>query len=200
MSKRVGLWRAVGRLKDMKAGELLWPELTSGLLIGVGGGVWIVDTTHLDGRLTLVSEMLPLAGALLAVVFAGLALVVSIPSQDYIRAMAQVPGGGIVRFLDPFLIAVGTQVGLILLAFAYQAGAKHVTPPIEHAAFYVIGFLLVLGLLNIVALARSLVRHGVNRGIEALAQDEGDAAEGEKVPSLGERRRAGDPSRLPPSS
>jgi hypothetical protein len=168
MTQKVGVWRAVGRLGDFKFRELVWPECAFGVLIGVGGTVLLVRVTTLTDRIDVMGDVLQLAGALLAVVFTALALVVSIPSVDYIRKMAETPDGGIMRFLDPFLVAVGSQTATVLLAFAFRLGGDHVSWQVEHAAFYVAGFLVVFGLLDVVALARSLVRHGVNRGKEAL--------------------------------
>jgi hypothetical protein len=178
------VWRAVARLGDYKIRDFVWPEGVFALFIGVGGAVLIVKGTKLAERLDVAGDVLTLAGALLAVVFTALALVVSIPSQDYIRKMAETPNGGILRFLDPFLVAVGTQVTIVLLGLAYKLAAAHVPKAVEHAAFYTLGFLLTFGLLDVVALARSLVRHGVNRGVEAAASGAGDS-----VPRLDQRRR-----------
>jgi hypothetical protein len=167
----VGVWQAIGRLGGYTIRELLWPEGIFGLAIGLGGSVAIVNGTRLADRVDAVGDVLVLGGALLAVVFTALALVVSIPSTDYMRKMADTPNGGILRFLDPFMVAAGTQVAVLLLGFGYKLAAAHVPWQIEHAVFYVLSFFVVFGLLDIVALARSLVRHGVNRGIEALGKD-----------------------------
>jgi hypothetical protein len=59
-----------------------------------------------------------------------------------------------VRFLDPFLVAVGTQVAIIVLAVGYQLAAGSVTKWIEHAMFGLIGFLFIFGVLDVAALAR----------------------------------------------
>lgn len=171
---------------NVKVRELFWPEGVSAVLLGVGGAIVILKGTSVTARLAVASDFLTLSGALLAVVFTGLALVVSIPSPDYMRKLAETPGGGMIRFLDPFLIAVGTQAALILVAFAYKLAAEHVPRVIEHAAFCVLGFLLVFGLLDVVALARSLVRHGLNRGIESQ-----ESSHAESVPRI-DRRRLGE--------
>lgn len=184
MSRRVGVWRAVGRLGDSKVRELVWPESVFAVLLGLGGAVAILQSTTVAARLDVMGDVLTLSSALLAVVFTGLALVVSIPSQDYMRKLAETPNGGMIRFLDPFLIAVGTQATLVLIAFGYKLVAAHLPTDVEHGAFYAVGFLLVFGLLDVVALARSLVRHGLNRGIEAL-----DPTSASSVPRLDERRR-----------
>jgi hypothetical protein len=183
---KVGVWRAVGRLGSYTVREFLWPEGVLGVVIGVGGALLVVKGTSAANRVDAMGEALALAGALLAVVFTGLALVVSIPSVDYIRKMAETPGGGMIRFLDPFLVAVGTQGSILLGGFAYTLGAQHVPRQLEHAGFYMLSFLVVFGLLDVVALARSLVRHGVNRGIEAVRDGQGDS--GGEVSRLDERR------------
>lgn len=187
MTPKVGVWRAVGRLGDFKVRELVWPEAVLALVVGLGGAVLVTRSTSLSTRLDVMGDILALSGALLAVVFTALALVVSIPSVDYIRKMAETPGGGMMRFLDPFLIAVGTQAAIIVLAFGYRLAAETVSYAIEHAAFYVAGFLVVFGLLDVVALARSLVRHGLNRATEALTTRPENGSGGE-VRHLEERR------------
>lgn len=164
---KVGIWRALGRLGDSTVRELLWPEVFFGLVIGLGGALAIIQPTELADRTAIVGDVLALSGALLAVVFTALALVVSIPSNDYLRRMMEVSGGGLLRFLDPFLIAVATQAAVLLLGLAYSLAAEIVPWQVEHAAFYLLAFLVVFGVLDVVALARSLVRHGLNRGFEA---------------------------------
>ncbi|MGO9955939.1 MAG: hypothetical protein ACLP50_08135 [Solirubrobacteraceae bacterium] len=188
MSPRIGVWRAIGRLGNYTVRELMWPEVTCAIVLGIGGGVAIVNTTKLADRVSAMGQVLALAAALLVVVFAGLALVVSIPSQDYMRRLAETPDGGMLRFLDPFLVAVGTETALVLLALVYSLVASQAPTLVEHVAFYAIAFLLVFGLLDVVALARSLVRHGLNRGVEA-ADSPPAAAGAEDVPRIDQRRR-----------
>jgi hypothetical protein len=86
------------------------------------------------------------------------------------------------RFLDPFLVAVGTQIALILLALAYRSGAAPVVDVVEHIAFYAIGTLFVFGLLDLAGLARQLVRHGVLRAAEA-------AMDGQEADAVGRVRQ-----------
>jgi hypothetical protein len=110
--------------------------------------------------------MLALSGAFLAVVFAALAIVVSLPSTSYMRMLEETPDEGMRKFLDPFLVAVGIQVSIILIAIGYRLVASELMWWIEHAAFYVIGALFTFGLLDLAGLARQLVRHGV-RAVDA---------------------------------
>jgi hypothetical protein len=168
---KVGIWRAIGDLLNLSLRQVLWPEGLPALVIGGGGAVLILRTTHLPARLSVMSGLLGLAGALLAVVFAALALVVSIPSSRYLRALSETKRG-MQGFLDSFLVAVGTQLGIILFALGYRLVAADVPRLVEHLAFYCLGTVFVFGLLDVAALARSLVRHGIYRA--ALAETEAD--------------------------
>jgi hypothetical protein len=76
---------------------------------------------------------------------------------------------------------------LVLLTVGYGLVAKHVPAAVEHAASYVIGFLFVFGLLDIVGLARQLVRHGVGRAQET-ANEAGASGEPGKVAQSGQGR------------
>ena len=184
---KVGVWRAVARLGQYRFVDVVWPEGLPALVVGIGGTVLLLRTSHLPARIALVSDLPALAAVLLAVVFAALALVVSIPSARYIRELAKTEGG-IQTFLDPFLVAVGTQIAVILSALTYVLLAAHVSRPVEHAAFYAIGFLFVFGLLDIVGLARSLVRHGINRSIMAASEESPDETGGADVHPLHRER------------
>jgi len=57
------------------------------------------------------------------------------------------------KFLDPFLVAVGTQITLLILALAYNLAARAVPRWVEHGAFYVMAIILVFGLLDMAGLA-----------------------------------------------
>jgi steroid 5-alpha reductase family enzyme len=170
----VGIWRAFGTLGNVPAKRLLWPEGLPALIIGIGGAVLIVRASGLPGRIAVMPVLLGLAGAILAVVFVALALVVSIPSPRYIRMLGETEGGA-QAFLSPFLVAVGTQITIVFLALGYMLAAARVPRVVEHLVFYGIGLIVVFGLLDVAALARSLVRHGINRSITAA--QEGDESE-----------------------
>jgi hypothetical protein len=185
--KKIGVWRAVARLGDYKLKEAVWPEAVLAVVIGGGGAALAVRGTDLKDRLDVMGDVLPLAGAFLAVVFAALAIVVSLPATSYLRMLQQTPEGGMRRFLDPFLVAVGVQVLLLLLVLGYRLFADSVSWLIEHGAFYFIGFLFVFGLLDIVNLARQLVRHGILRAVDASIEDDEDQTGG-RVRRLPERR------------
>jgi hypothetical protein len=168
----VGFWRALAGFGTARLVDILWPEGLPAILLGGGGAFLAVRATAVSTRASLAFTGALLAGALIAVSFASLAILVALPSSRYMRALAETTAGGMRVFLDPFLLAIGLQTGTVLLAFGYSLFAGHVARPIEHARFYVLGFLFVYILLDIGALARALVRHGVLRARDAVYEHE----------------------------
>lgn len=188
LNREVGVWRAVARLGDYKLKEVVWPEILLGAVIGGGGAALAVQATDLKARIDVMGVILPLAGTLLAVIFAALAIVVSLPSKSYLRMLEETEEGGMRRFLDPFLVAVGVQTVLFLAALAFRLFANNVAWWIEHVAFYILGFLFVFALLDVAALARQLVRHGILRAVDATLSDDSDDSARGNVAKLPERR------------
>jgi integrase len=108
--------------------------------------------------------------------------------------LQQTPEGGMRRFLDPFLVAVGTQVAIVLLCVAYRLVAQDVAAWetwIEHVAFGLISVLFVFGLFDIAALARQLVRHGILRAVDAELEAGGDKGNGGSAGSVRQMPRRG---------
>lgn len=179
-ARHVGFWRALG---NIQVKDIVWPEGLLALVIGGGGSVLVIRSTTLAERTGVMPELLALAGALLAVVFTALAIVVSLPSSAYLRMLADTPQGGMRRFLEPFLLAVGTQLAVILLCLAYSLLAGDVAPWIEQVAFGLVAVLFTFGLLDVASLARQLVRHGVLRA-QTVADDEASQVERTTVTRL----------------
>lgn len=186
----IGVWRALFAIADYKVREALWPEVVLALLIGGGGSALLLRATTVDQRVDAIGDVLTLAGAFLAVVFAALAIVVSLPSKTYLRMLEETRPGGMRLFLDPFLVAAGTQIFLILSAIAYTLAAADLGATFEHAIFYVVGFAFVFGLLDIAGLARQLARHGILRAQDALIKDEANTDAGSSVRRLPSQRKS----------
>jgi hypothetical protein len=180
---RVGAWHALG---EFKLREAVWPEGAIALVVGGGTALYVVRSTTEAARIGIADDLLALGVGLLAVVFTALAIVVSLPSTGYLRMLAETPEGGMRRFLDPFLVAVGTQILIVLLSLAYKLLAGEVRDLFEAITFVVLGFLIVFGVLDIAALARQLVRHGMLRAADAVLEDRTEGRE--QVRRLPERR------------
>lgn len=185
---KVGVWRSAARLGGLRLDEILWPEGLPALIFGAGGAVLLVRASSVSERVGQMDSIVQLGAALLAVVFTALAIMVALPSGRYLQALQNddPESDGMQRFLEPFLLALGVQLLVVVIALAYALGADAVSPPMEHAAFYVLGFLVVYGLLDVSALARSIVRHGIGRAVESVRE----AERTEKVTDL-DRRRSG---------
>jgi hypothetical protein len=186
LARPVGIWRALG---DFKLKDAVWPEGLFAVVIGAGGSALAIGATTPAERADVMGNVLALAGAFLAVVFTALAIVVSLPSASYLRMLGQTPEGGMRRFLDPFLVAVGTQIAIILLAVAYRLVSGDVTKWIEHVSFGVVGFLFVFGVLDLAALARQLVQHGILRAADAAVPNHGVNESGVGDKGTGQVRR-----------
>lgn len=179
LNQPVGVWRALG---EFKLKEMV-PETALALLVGGGGAALVVRATDVADRADVMNEVMALAGAFVAVTFTALALVVSIPSTSYLRMLHETRDGGIRRFLDPFLLGVGVQITVILIALAFRLVAEDVAWWLEHAGFYVLGFLFAFAVLDLAALARQLVRHGILRAVDAtIAEEEKEAADVRRLP------------------
>jgi small-conductance mechanosensitive channel len=171
---KVGIGRALVALGDYPAKQLLWPEGIPALVIGLGGSVGVVRATTVAARTGLMSTVIILDTTLLAIVFTALAIVVSLPAGRYLRAMQKddATSDGMLLFLQPFLLAVGTQMLIVIVAIGYDLVATTLGRIPEHVVFYMLGFVFVYGLFDVAALARSLVRHGVLRAVDAVHDSE----------------------------
>jgi hypothetical protein len=183
---KVGVWRSLARLGNYPSKNLLWPEGLPALAVGVGGAILVISNSELSDRTDLMGTIVGLAAALLAVVFTALAIMVALPAGSYLRALQRDDPGsdGMAGFLSPFLIAVGTQIAILFLALGYGLVSSHLSDTAEHLAFCLLGFLVAYGLLDVVALARSLVRHGILRARDAIQEADREA----QVHTLPERR------------
>jgi hypothetical protein len=159
LRRQFGFWRSLGR---MQLSDLLAPEVFFGVVIGVGLTVLLIHVDNLNSRLGVVGDYLPIAGALLGIVFAGFALVIALFSDDYLRWLEQTDSG-VAGFLSPFMVSVGLQVGTLIASVLYRATAAHLPPTAEKWFFGVVSVLFFTASLDVVALARSVLMHGVAR-------------------------------------
>jgi hypothetical protein len=94
-------------------------------------------------------------------VFAGLALVASLLSEDYLRLLRS-GDSGVLGFFRPFMITIGIQVATVLGSVCYVAVARLLFQ-FEPWVFGAVSVLFVASCLEIVALTRSVLMHALLR-------------------------------------
>jgi hypothetical protein len=155
--RKFGFWYI---LLEQNPWRLLKWEGISAIIIGVGGGIEIVRWTKVDSRIATAGDFLVLISALLGVVLAAFALIVAFLSDSYTLLLQKNPKG-VRAFFAPFMINIGVDVGLVIGSVAYRAIASHLPHATEKVFFVVIATLFVYASLNVVALARAVMAHGV---------------------------------------
>jgi MFS family permease len=159
LRREFGFWRSLGR---MRLSDLMTPEVVSGVLIGAGLAAALDDVATRSVREGVAGDYLVIAGALLGIVFAGFALVIALLSDDYLRWLDETDNG-VTGFLSPFIVSVGLQVATLIGAVLYRAIAAQLPRTAEEWCFGVVSVLFFTATLDVVALARSVLMHGVAR-------------------------------------
>lgn len=155
---------------DSSVKGLLWPEGCLALIVGVGGGAGLLATTAVTDRVVVAGDLLPLVAALLGVVFAAFALLITLLSDDYLRLLDKATDG-VLAFMRPFVMAIGFQIVAIVSAVAYRAAAEHLPSKVEVGLFL---WTLTVGsyaLLDVLALARTVTMHGITRARQLSGED-----------------------------
>jgi len=159
LRREFGFWGSLGR---MRLSDLVTTEVVSGVLIGAGLAAALDNVSTQAARLAVAGDYLPITGALLGIVFAGFALVIALMSDDYIRWLEETDSG-VTGFLSPFMVSVGLLVATLTGAVVYRAIAVQLPRTAELWFFAVVSVLFFTAALDIVALARSVMFHGVAR-------------------------------------
>lgn len=157
--REVGFWRAVGR---MRLRDVFSVETIASGLLGVSLGVGMTLLGTLDARIAVAGLFVSVAAALVAIVFAGVALVTSLLSDAYLRLL-QASDSGVLGFLRPFLIAVGIQIATVLGAVGYVAMAPYIPIEVEPWLFGLVSVFFVASCLEVVVLMRSVFMHALLR-------------------------------------
>lgn len=157
--REVGFWTAVGRLS---LSDLFSVETFASLALGAGLGVimWAYGTT--DDRTGVASLYVSVVAALVAIVFAGLALVASLLSEAYLRLLRG-NESGVLGFFRPFMLAIGLQVATIVGSLVYVALAGIMPEQIEPWVFGAVSVLFFASAFEIVVLTRSVLMHALLR-------------------------------------
>jgi MFS family permease len=153
----------------MELRDLATPEIFSGVIIGVGLAVTLDLLANRAARASVAGDYLAIAGALLGVVFAGFALVIALFSDNHLRWLEQTDSG-VIGFLSPFMVSIGLQVATLVAAVVFRAIDDQLPRVAEHWYFGVVSVLFFVAALDVIALARSVLMHGVARARELKIQ------------------------------
>lgn len=148
----------------------LWTwEFAGGAVVAILGGGSLLPVTNAASRHDIAGDYLSLTSALLGVVFAALALVAALMTDSYLAMLAQT-SGGVLAFLRPFMVVIGVQVGAVLGVVGYRAFGERLVNEAEIAWFVGVTILFTVSTLEVVALTRSVLLHGVARAklVEAV--------------------------------
>lgn len=154
----VGFWKSLSKLR---LGEL-WPEGLLAAAISAGISVGLLWRGDEAARYVTSGDYLLISGALVGVVIAGFALVVSLMSDKY-AVWLDGQGDGVRAFLQPFMVGVGLQIGALLAAVVYRALASLLPRHAEEAGFIIASFLFCYAALDVVALGRNVMAHGLTK-------------------------------------
>jgi hypothetical protein len=167
LRRQVGFWGTVGNLR---IGQLVFaPEFAPALLLGVGGGIWLLATTSQADRVQVAEDYLIVLGPFIGLVLAGLTLVITLMSDKYLRLLST--GSGVIAFLRPFILAIGIQVGTLIGGVAYRAASDELPLRAEQVFFVALSFAFVFGVLEVVAITRNLLAHAVLRAEQVATED-----------------------------
>lgn len=159
LRREVGFWTAVGRLRLTDVFSL---ETVASLFMGVGLAWLLWQYRLLDDRVSVAGLYVAVAAALVAIVFAGLALVASLLSDSYLRLLDSTETG-VLGFFRPFLIAVGVQITTVVGSLLYVALGPLAPAIIEPWLFGAVSVLFFASCFEVVVLTRSVLMHALLR-------------------------------------
>lgn len=165
--KKFGFWYIAF---EYKKSDLMGKEGLVALVIGGGGGIEVVRLTSVAQRIAITGDFLTLISALVGVVLAGFALVVAFLSDSYTLQLQKNPKG-VRAFFAPFMINIGVDVGLVIGVVAYRAVAASLPHLLEKTVFVILAMVFIFAALNITALTRTVMAHGVTRA-ELITMDQ----------------------------
>jgi len=155
---------------EYRKSHLVGKEGISALIIGGGGGIEVLQLTSVSQRIAITGDFLTLISALVGVVLAGFALVVAFLSDSYTLQLQKNPKG-VRAFFAPFMINIGIDVGLLIGVVAYRSVAPFLPHFLENAVFVILAIVFIFAALNITALTRTVMAHGVTRA-ELITMDQ----------------------------
>jgi hypothetical protein len=153
-------WRIV---RDQWGWRLFHYEAIFACFIALGAGIPLAHLTNVSDRIAIAGDFLTLISAILGLLLAAFALVVAFFTESYTMLLQRYNPRGVRAFFSVFMINIGVDVGVVLLTIGYRAGANYLPSPVEKPAFVALAALFVYALLNVVAVTRNVMAHGVTR-------------------------------------
>ncbi len=157
--REVGFWTAVGRLR---LADVFSVETISSIILGCGLGYLMFQFGTVATRSAIASTYVSVVAALVAIVFAGLALVASLLSDSYLRLL-RTSDSGVLGFFRPFMLAIGIQVATIIGSLLFSALAKVLPVEVEPWLFGLVSAFFFASCFEIVVLTRSVLMHALLR-------------------------------------
>ncbi len=156
--KDFGIWRI---LISLGPRAYLQPEGVFGIVAGAIISVVMVRYLDLEARIGLAGDFMVLASVLLGVVFATMALVVSLLSDEYLQVLCD-SERGFLPFMAPFVAGMAVQLIAVISSLAYRV----VAATWIHAGAWIFCFLVMAfgyAMMDVVSLAKTVIAHAVTR-------------------------------------
>lgn len=164
LRREVGVW---GSLTRPSLRDYFSLEYIASVVIGVVGTLLLVHFVATDKRVGMAGDFLSISAALVGVVVAAMALVVSLMSDEFIRFLEGADSeekpykfsfgtSKILNFLAPFMVVIAIQIATVLSTVFYRAFASIVPSIWEHWIFGLVLVFFVLSCLEVITLARSI--------------------------------------------
>ena len=149
-------------VRRLRPADFLSFEAMSSLALGIGLALTLFLRADVTARINLAGIYLAVLAALLAIVFAGLALVAALLSEAYLRLL-RTSDSGLLSFFRPFVLAVGVQTGTLVSAVLYYGTGQYWSPAVEPWLFGIVSVFFFASCLEIVVLTRSVLMHALLR-------------------------------------
>lgn len=153
-----GFWTM---LRTIRLHSLLWPEGAWAIVLGALTSWGLDSWVSAETRLNLAGDYLLMAGVLLGVVFATLAVVVSLLSDSYLLFLHD-SDDGILPLMAPFVVGVGVQCLALVAALAYRV-VESTSASLEPWVFTATTILFLYALFDVISLAKTVVAHAATR-------------------------------------
>jgi hypothetical protein len=170
-------WRIV---RERWGWRLFGYEALFAVIIATAAGIPIVHLTKVADRIAIAGDFLTLVSAVLGLLLAAFALVVAFFSESYTMLLQSANPKGVRAFFSVFMINIGVDVGVVIATIGYRAAASYLPSLVEKIAFVVLAALFIYAVLNVVAVSRNVMAHGVTRAelieleqMEKVSQSDG---------------------------